>query len=864
MATEDNTTISVSDFTSGVTFHGRTASGVPLTTDDFNFTLDANESMIIGFDGAQFFAAGGTATFNDVNGTLISADKPIAINASSYTATSLIAGRDVHMDQLVPESLAGTEYVLIRGGGTSAQHSMETPIVVATEANTDVSIAGAFFANLANAGDYVIINGSNYSTNNNMYIETSKPTMVFQTLLGGVAAGQNGGFNAIPALRDNIPTEVDNIPNITLLSTTTAPGVVGIITKTGATVTFNGAAPTSTAKTVPGTSDWVTYEESGLTGNVSVKSDKEMAVRLSFASGNVGAAGYFSGFAATASSADIDSDGISDSDDGTGDRDGDGIINQEDFDPQGYFYCRDNGQIVTGGSISVVGPAPPTILLDGSTGQYQFVAVASGVYTITFTPPAGTTIDVAFLDPAVFDPSPGGIAGPNPTVLGPGQIGATGVLANLPIPFPSTFFASFDLVPGDPIIINNNVPLTGGACAAAPVVGGDPPIWENIMVFPTPEKFEGRDLNNDGDMNDAVLRYKNLETGAITNTGIAVSQNHRDIDIYGDNIVFVARDESLFSQIRGIFTPYGWIGVFNIKTNQTTMLNVWGDRPSIYENLISISGTELRFYDLNTAKLVETGIDGQNQAIWGDFIAYEASDNTICLYEISSGEVIKTGATGEFPTIHENIVAFENNRELYYYNMETSQVVVTGQAGTDAVVYGDHIVYSNGKKIFYFDIAEQQAFSTGKSGLEPDIFEDIITYYVWEDWKGTDINSDGDRQDPIVSTFTISDSDVAVRMTSANELESAAIYNIQGSLDAQGVTFSVNGVGIESAELEVYSLDGRAIFDSGFVHGSQLRWNLRRQDRAVLANGVYLYRVLVRGANGEVIHSEIRKMLILR
>jgi hypothetical protein len=560
---------------------------------------------------------------------------------------------------------------------------------------------------------------------------------------------------------------------------------------------------------------------------------------------------------------DSDGDGAFDVDEGTGDRDGDSIDDASDFDPTGYFYCRDTGEILTGGSISVAGPGAANIILDGSSGQYQWTVAVAGVYTMTLTPPAGTSIDIAFRDLANLDPT----AQPNPFVLGPGQNGGTGFLANLPVPFPTTFFVNFDLAAGDPIIINNNIPLTGGACAApaaAPAVGGDPPIWENIMVFPTPEKFEGRDLNNDGDMNDAVLRYKNLDSGAITNTGIAVSQNHRDIDIYGDNIVFVSRDDSLFSQVRGLFTPYGWIGVYNIKTNQTTMLNVWGDRPSIYENLVSISGTELRFYDLNTSRMVETDIEGTNQAVWGDFIAYEAADDTICLYEISTGEVIRTGTLGAFPTIHENIVAFENNRELLYYDIERKQVVETGLAGKDAVVYGDHIVYSNGKKIFYYDVAEGQAYSTGKSGLEPDIYEDTITYYVWEDWKGADINSDGDRQDPIVNTFTISDSDVAVRMTSANEVESAAIYSIQGSLDAQGVTFKVNGTGIESAELEVYALDGRAIFDSGFVSGNKLRWNLRRHDGAVLANGVYLYRVLVRGVKGEVIHSEIRKMLILR
>ena len=540
-----------------------------------------------------------------------------------------------------------------------------------------------------------------------------------------------------------------------------------------------------------------------------------------------------------------------------GDRDSDGIADFSDFDPTGYFYCRDNGQILTGGSISVAGPGVANIILDGSTGQYQWTVPVAGVYTMTINPPAGTTVDNAFQDLTNLDPT----AQPNPFVLGPGEFGATGTLA---AGFPTTFFVNFDLAIGDPIVINNNIPLVGAACVVA-VVGGDPPIWENIMVFPTPEKFEGRDLNSDGDLNDTILRYQNLDTEQIFNTGISVSQNHRDIDIYGDNIVFVSRNDSLLSAIRRWFNPSGEIGVYNIKTKQTKMLGVWGDRPSIYQNTISISGSEIRYYDLNTSQLVETGIRGYDQAVWGVWIAYEAADNIICLYNISSGQIVKTGAEGEFPTIHKNIVAFERNEQLYYYDIESAQVTHTGYAGEDAVVYGDRIVYSASNKIYYYDISQQQAFSTGKSGLEPDIFEDTITYYVWEDWNGTDVNFDGDRQDPIVNTFTISESDRPLRAaTPASEVAAAAIHSIQGSRDSQGIVFNVQGAGIESSQLEIYSLSGGQVFDSGSVDGTQLRWNLKRQDGAVLANGVYLYRVLVTGAGGEVIGSDVRKLLLMR
>ena len=56
---------------------------------------------------------------------------------------------------------------------------------------------------------------------------------------------------------------------------------------------------------------------------------------------------------------DSDGDGVFDVDEGTGDRDGDSIDDASDFDPTGYFYCRDTGEILAGCSWRRVRP-PPT------------------------------------------------------------------------------------------------------------------------------------------------------------------------------------------------------------------------------------------------------------------------------------------------------------------------------------------------------------------------------------------------------------------------------------------------------------------------------------------------------------------------
>jgi len=56
------------------------------------------------------------------------------------------------------------------------------------------------------------------------------------------------------------------------------------------------------------------------------------------------------------------------------DRDGDGIPNHNDFDPMGWIYDSDSGEIIHGGQISITGPGVVTILFDGLEGYYRFVA----------------------------------------------------------------------------------------------------------------------------------------------------------------------------------------------------------------------------------------------------------------------------------------------------------------------------------------------------------------------------------------------------------------------------------------------------------------------------------------------------------
>jgi hypothetical protein len=73
----------------------------------------------------------------------------------------------------------------------------------------------------------------------------------------------------------------------------------------------------------------------------------------------------------------------------------------------------------------------------------------------------------------------------------------------------------------------------------------------------------------------------------------------------------------------------------------------------------------------------------------------------------------------------------------------------------------------------------------------------------------------------------------------------------------------IEGRGIVSSELKLYNLSGQLVLDA---QGAGNRLSVATLDRngRPLANGVYLYTVTVRGFDGKVIQSEVKKLVLLR
>ncbi len=285
MATSDNTVVDFLGFSPNVKFKNTAATGN--TSNAISVTLDKGESYVIA---AYLDEPGATGNINDVNGTKITSTKPIAVNTGSWLAGATTDGRDIGVDQITPLDVIGTEYVFSEGNGPAAN---ERPCVVAEYNNTQVFINGALTPSTTlNAGDYYFIPNASFSANGNMYVRTSQPSYLYQSLSGTDVA--SNGLNFIPPIRCNGNTDVI-IPNVDLVGIAS----VSITARTGASVYINGSTiALGGAQTVTGNSSWVTYDVPGGTGNFTVSSDSVINVALLTLDGPRGSAGYFSGFGA--------------------------------------------------------------------------------------------------------------------------------------------------------------------------------------------------------------------------------------------------------------------------------------------------------------------------------------------------------------------------------------------------------------------------------------------------------------------------------------------------------------------------------------------------------------------------------------
>jgi uncharacterized repeat protein (TIGR01451 family) len=396
-------------------------------------------------------------------------------------------------------------------------------------------------------------------------------------------------------------------------------------------------------------------------------------------------------------------------------------------------------------------------------------------------------------------------------------------------------------------------------------IGGDPPIWGSIMVFPSPEVHYGRgpnqDLNRNKRLDDCVLRYKDLQTGRIVDTKVFVSCTPKDLDIYEQTIVFVDDEK--------------YLGMYDLGTGAVRRTLYRAAHPAIWgRNVVFESDGQIALWNID-ADRVEMISSGSQPAIWEDLVVFVGSSGTLWLYDLRQRQLRDTGVRGDQPVIYEKIVAFTaldaSGRPLIrYYDVATQTVRDTGAVGSHPAVFGRFIVFQTDEAalgldltgdgdrldtvIRYYDLEAGQVFNTGKLGFEPDIYEDLITFWVFEPRVQQDLNGDGDREDPIVQVYRIREGGSALPLR---------VTGLRVEREARALRFRALGEGIEAISVQIYDLQGREVYTTQFVPGSQLVWRLQSTDGHTVANGVYLAVISVKGADA-IYRSAVQKIVVLR
>ncbi|WP_394673978.1 T9SS type B sorting domain-containing protein [uncultured Chryseobacterium sp.] len=308
LATEDNTTVTITGYKNTVQFsNGTTGATNPTLT----FTLNKGQSYII--DGIGTIAGNS----NGFIGAHITSTKPVNITNGNFNgqyAGSFQNNSDILMDQSVPVERLGNEFALVKGNG-SIGSNMEGAIIIATEDNTQIFVNNetAALATL-NTGQYFVVPDSKYqlhgSSHYNLYIRTSKNAYVYQILAGDSNPTNEvatGGFNFIPALNCYLPKKIDELGLINenfVYSINNPSGILNIptklnlITERGAVVTVNGAVLPASAGPydMTGTNNWVTYGIPNVTGTLTITSTKAITAGITAGTDAVGYGGFFAGF----------------------------------------------------------------------------------------------------------------------------------------------------------------------------------------------------------------------------------------------------------------------------------------------------------------------------------------------------------------------------------------------------------------------------------------------------------------------------------------------------------------------------------------------------------------------------------------
>jgi hypothetical protein len=251
-----------------------------------------------------------------------------------------------------------------------------------------------------------------------------------------------------------------------------------------------------------------------------------------------------------------------------------------------------------------------------------------------------------------------------------------------------------------------------------------PQVKGNIIVFKTCEWMINQDLNNDGDTNDNLINYYNVATHTLTQTGITTEYS---FSFDGSTIAFeqmeykIGIDENHDGDKNDPVIMY-----YNLATGAVTNTHLIGDSPSICGSTIIFKTNE--------------GADG-----WTDLNGDGILSEIIRIYNIQSGTVKNT--------------MLQAGRVSQFTPISNSIIVLTYISSQD--LNGDG--YFNDDVVEYYNYVTDTLTNTGLNGSGGSTDGSTIAFTIWEQDTGSDLNGDGDAVDCWVMYYDLNTEQVSER-----------------------------------------------------------------------------------------------------
>jgi len=337
------------------------------------------------------------------------------------------------------------------------------------------------------------------------------------------------------------------------------------------------------------------------------------------------------------------------------------------------------------------------------------------------------------------------------------------------------------------------------------VAGWGASLEDGIIAFSTFE-YDVGDLNGDGDSTDSVVRYYDIILGTVTNTGAIGS----GVSIDGHTIAFATSEREIGMDLNGDRdTEDSVIRYYDILTRTVRNTGVVGLRTGLVGDAIAFwtleQGTDdlngdgdtedmiISFYSISKGEVTVTGIVGLfgSDSFEGSMIAFTTSegeagidlnhdgdkeDSVIRYYDLSSGVVTNTEVIGESPCLSRGIIAFstseaqsgidlngDGDKEDYvfrYYNTSSSMVTNTRVTGLSGSLDGDVLAFDRWVderrriEIGCYELSSGTVTWVAVGG-DPSLDDNIIAFSLWEQWFDRDLNKDGDAIDSLMGYFVI-------------------------------------------------------------------------------------------------------------